>query len=202
MVFNMEDVEALDTPDDADLGTVAALAAEQIVAEREVARLTQELKLAEVKLATVRDDRLPVTMLSVGLSEFKLTDGAKVTIREQYRCGQLDDSIDNERRSLEERLEAFLWLEKNGHGDIARRVVTITLGADAEELAQELIQLIRTHRAGNVLKIDHRRTVPWNTLASFAKEQVKKQEDPPLELLGVTVQNSAKITYPKDKGGF
>lgn len=200
-----DEVEALDAPDDADLGTVAKLAEEQIAAEAEVAQLTNALKLAEARLASIRDDQLPKTMLMVGLSEFKLTGGAKVTVREHYRCGQLDDAPDKEdfpRRPLEDRLAALSWLEENGHGDIARRVVTITLGADQEGLARELIDHIRAHRSGNNLNIDHKRTVPWNTLSSFAKEQVKHQEDPPLELLGVTVQSSAKITQPKDKGKF
>ncbi len=187
--------------EDEQLKSIAALAEQQLVAEAEVAQLEAVLKAAKSRLSRVRDDLLPTAMTSLGLLDFTLTDGSKVAVREHYRCPQLDDGPDDdkgEKRPLAERLVALDWLDEGGHGDIAKRVVTVTLGADASELAAELVALLRSHRAGNQLLIDQRRTVPWNRLAAFAKEQLRDGEDVPLDVLGVTVQRSAKITQPKE----
>lgn len=187
--------------EDEQLKSIAALAAQQLAAEAEVAEIERKLRHAKDRLYRIRDDLLPTAMMSLGLLDFTLTDGSKVSVREHYRCPQLDDAPDDEKgekRALAERLEALTWLDEQGHGDIAKRVVTVTLGADAAELAAELITLLRSHRSGNKLLIDQRRTVPWNRLAAFAKEQLRDGEDIPLDVLGVSVQRSAKITQPKE----
>jgi hypothetical protein len=44
------------------------------------------------------------------------------------------------------------------------------------------------------MKVDHRCAVQWNTLSAFAREQTDAGEDPPLDLLGVTVVRQSKIT--------
>jgi hypothetical protein len=183
------------------LTSVAKLAAEQLVAEEKVAKLESELKAAKAALAHIQTNLLPSTMMTLGLLDYTLLDGSKVAVREHFRCPQLDDGPDDEKgekRPLSERLEALGWLEGAGHGDLAKRVVTVTLGADANELADELITLLRSHRAGNKLLIDQRRTVPWNRLAAFAREQLGQGEDIPLDVLGVSVQRSSKITQAKE----
>lgn len=196
------DVEPMEPPADAELASVAGLAREQLAAEDEVRAAESTLKAANARLAAVRDGALPAAFAALGLAEFKLEDGSKVTVREAYRCGQLDDAVREDGRPLEERLAALEWLDLHGHGDLARRVITVTLGAGAEAVADELLALISAHRAANSFRVDHRRTVPWNTLSGFAREQTQHHEDPPLDVLGVTVQRSAKITRPKERGDF
>jgi uncharacterized small protein (DUF1192 family) len=197
----MVEVEAMEGPSDAELLSVAELARVQIAKEAEVARIEAELAAAKRELAAVRDEALPKAMDSVGVADYTLTDGSKVSVRKRYVCGQLDDGPDREEgRPLDDRLEALRWLDDNGHGDISRRVITVTLGADAEQTASELIALLKSHKQGNRLMIDHRRTVPWNTLASFSRKQLEEEaSDIPLDTLGVTVMRSAKITHPKEK---
>lgn len=193
----VEDTESI--PDDGAVKSIAALANEQLAAEDEVARLEEQLKRAKAQLSQVQDNLLPTAMASAGVVNFTLTDGSKIAVRDNYRCGQLDDGPQREEgRALEERLEALRWLEDAGHGDLPKRVVSVTMGADSEEMAREIIDLVRSHPGANRLLIDNRRTVPWNTLSAFTREQLREGNDIPLDVLGVTVQRSAKITR-KDK---
>lgn len=195
----MIEPEPLDAPDDVGLASVAALAAEQVAAEAVVARLEKQLSEAKQRLAAVRDDALPTAMAVLGMEDFRLTSGDRVQVRERYVCGQLDDGPTREDgRPRDERLAALEWLDAAGHGALARRTITVTLGAKSEVLERELLVLLSQHRAANSFTVDHRVVVPWNTLAAFAKERVRQHDDPPLDVLGVTVQRSAKITRSKE----
>lgn len=192
-------IEPMDLPDDASLESVATLVQLQLTAEAEVARLEGELKMAKEALAAIARDALPTAMATLGLAEITLSTGDRVQVRDNYVCGQLDDGPSKDTgRPLTERLEALKWLDTHGHGDIARRVITLTLGAKSEALEQDLLRLLAQHRQANQFMVDHRKTVPWNTLAAFCREQIKQQQDPPMDVLGVSVQRSAKITRSKE----
>lgn len=196
------DVEPMEAPPDAALTTVRALAIEQVEAEDRVARLERELEAAKRALAAVRDDRLPKAMAALGLDNFQLDNGVKLEVRDVYRCGQLDDAPDDpekskDRRPRAERMAALEWLDEHEHGALARRVVSLVMGAESEELARELIELVRRHPGANKFQVDQRRLVPWNTLAAFVREQVEQGEELPLDVLGVTAVRCSKITLPK-----
>jgi len=197
-------VEAVDMSSDEDKKEIAELASEQVALEAEVARIEATLEEAKSRLYRVRDDMLPQAMLNAGMLDFTLVNGWKVQVRDHYQCGQLDDAPPRDekeaekKRPLEERLAALQWLEDNQAGSLARRTVSVSLGADAIDLAEEIIALIRHHPKGNQLQIDNRRIIPWNTLAAFAREQMAIPHDIPLDVLGVTVRRSAKITAPED----
>jgi hypothetical protein len=191
--------EPLDAPDDDALASVAALAQQQLSHEAEVARLESLLKDANKRLSALRDGDLPTAMATLGLDEFRLTSGDRVQVRERYVCGQLDDGpTRDEGRSREERLNALAWLDRAGHGDLARRTITVVLGAKSSDIERQLLALLAQHPRANSFTVDHRLVVPWNTLSAFTREQVRQGEDPPLGVLGVTVMRQAKITRSKD----
>lgn len=198
-------VVAIDTSSNEEKKEIAELASEQVSLERQVARIEEELEGVKAKLSRVRDDLLPTAMLDAGMLNFTLANGWKIEVKDHYQCGQLDDQPprdekdEEKKRPLEERLAALEWLETNQAGSIVRRVVAVSLGADAVDLAEEIITLIRHHPKGNQLAIDHRRTVPWNTLSSYAKGQLTTGHDLPLDVLGVTVRRSSKIIPPEDQ---
>lgn len=197
-------VVAIDTSSNEEKKEIAKLASEQVQLEGEAERLEEQLEAVKAKLSRVRDNLLPQAMIDAGMTDFKLVTGWRIEIKDHYQCGQLDDQPpkdekdEEKKRPLAERLAALEWLETNAAGDIVRRVVSVSLGADAVDLAEEIIALIRHHPKGNQLQIDHRRTVPWNTLSSYAKGQLTTGHDIPLDVLGVTVRRSAKITAPED----
>lgn len=204
----MSAIEFSSGPTDAEQSEVVELARRQLAAEYRVERAEAELDAAKDELRAVRDGLLPAAMSTAGIEELKLTGGYRLTVREEFVCGQLDDVADELKRAnrdgqlprpLEERLAALAWLDDNGYGDLARRLVTVTLGAKSEELASELVELLRRHPAGNQLAIDQRRVVPWNTLSGFARDEVAQGHEPPLATLGVTVLRRSRIARPKNQ---
>lgn len=204
MSDDVVEVEPIGDPTDADLGSIADLARAQVAVEAEIAALEARLKEARARLTALSCEALPRAMAAVGLSDLRLASGQRVEVRERYQCGQLDDApdVDDKRRPLSERVEALSWLDEQGHGDIARRVITVSLGAKSEEIANDLLAMVRAHPAANQFLVDTRRAVPWNTLAKFAREQLEGGYDPPLDLLGVSVQTQAKITVTSKKEEF
>jgi hypothetical protein len=209
MTLTDDDLAPVGAPADSELATVAALAQRQVDLEDAIAARREELKTLGEALRQVSEVDLPAAMGRAGpsgLSSFTLGNGYVVHDALRYRCGQLDDGPDKRprdndddepRRPLIERLKAFLWLDKNGHGDIAKNVISVAVGKDEIELVEEIMNWLRAHRAANRMVVDRRRTVAWNTLSAFAKDLDQQTLDPPLELLGVSKGHVAKVTRPK-----
>lgn len=94
----------------------------------------------------------------------------------------------------ERRAAAFSWITDNKHGDMIKGVFTIQLGRGTSKLQTQLRAALKK------MKIDYTydRTVPWNTLTAFVKEQVEVYHmTPPLDLLGATVGRVAQIKKQK-----
>lgn len=87
------------------------------------------------------------------------------------------------------------WLEDNGHGDIIKRVYTVKLPMDSEDMAARLKHFLEKHE----FDFDLKETVPWSTLTAFVKEQIEKGEKLPLEPLGAFVGEIVKIKPTKEK---
>ena len=76
--------------------------------------------------------------------------------------------------------EAFAWLDKH-HPGLVRTTYTIHYGKGEEKAAAKLEALLTK----NKIVFEVKRSVPWNTLTAFLREQVEKFKTvPPLNLLG------------------
>ncbi len=179
-------------PTDTDLRRVAQLAEDLRRQDLLVATMEERLKTAKGVRARLAEHDLPEAMVACGYApgDRAVVGGVAVDLKDTFRCGQLAAPADPD--DFDGR-PGLAWLDEAGHGDLARRVVTVTLGKDSEALAVELIELLRRHPRGNSLDIGHRLFVPWNTLSSFAREQITQGGDPPLALLGVTRLTVAKV---------
>jgi hypothetical protein len=203
-----EAIEPDDAPTDTALARVATLVRHQYQQQAKVVALERDLKDAAAALRTTSEKDLPEAMAACGLSPptHQTIAGLDVDLSEKYRCGQLEyPSTAKQRRSAEDDtprardpLAALSWLESEGHGDLEKRTITVTLPRDSEETARELMEMIRRHRAANEFEVLHRRVVWWNTLAKFASEQVEQGEDIPLDLLGVHRVIRAKVSRRKE----
>ena len=77
-------------------------------------------------------------------------------------------------------------------------LVSLDFQRGEKALADELEDLIRTKFSGaNSHPIKVAMGVPWTTLTALVKEQVEQGEPVPLDTLGATVGQVAKITKRK-----
>lgn len=91
---------------------------------------------------------------------------------------------------------AFAWLDKAGHGDMVRYVITVSLGKGEDATAKKVMAGL--DKAG--VSYETKRGVPWNTLTAFVREQVEKYKTtPPLALLGATVGQIVQLKPRKEK---
>lgn len=152
---------------------------------------TLEGTLKEMK-ATIDDlsmNKIPDKLLELGVSEIKLTNGAKVSTNKKYIASIPKDP--------EKSKQAFDWLINNGHGAIIKKqiVVPYTFEDENGKIPENIETALEVLKTLDLPFIDDG-TIAWQTLRAFVKEQIENSEDAsefPKELFNVYIQNVTKI---------
>jgi hypothetical protein len=116
--------------------------------------------------------------------------------RKKAELMQMNDSIVQlmESRGVKEKeVEAFGWLEENGHGDLIKNIVSVRFGKGENDNASRLIEDLEQ----NGLTPDQKRKVEPMTLNAFLGEQIKTGKDVPTETFGVYMGYKVKIKRGK-----
>lgn len=188
-VFNMavEDAgKVKSSATDEDKASIASLAEKQLSLKTEIENLEELLKEKKKDLQRVEEHDLPEAMDRIGMSEFKLTDGTKISVGSFYNA-----SIPAERKD-----EAFDWLDEHGHGSIIKAAVKTEFGRGSLEGAKAFLEYARRfNQLDQEPVLDQ--GVHWQTLRAFVKEQVEEGAGLPLDLFGVYIGRKAKITKAK-----
>lgn len=171
------DAQAL--PSDMRLTQVAELAEEQLRLEREVEAMEEALSAKKQELLGISKGKLPALMMEIGVKEFKLVDGSKITIK-PFVSAKIDD---------ENREACFSWLTANGHADIIKHEISVKLGKGEDEVARQVAQAI----AALGVTYTDKESVHHQTLTSFIKGVLERGEDFPLQMFNVYLGNEAKI---------
>lgn len=198
-------------PSEDSLARVVSLANRLVDLDSEIEEQEANLKKLREARRLVAEGELPAALDSCGdrgVPSLTLGGGYKVVVSTKYQCGQLDDVPDDpkkgDRKPLSARLEALRWLEDNGHGDLAKRTIVITLGkgsAWAEEAIRKHFQSLRLNSA----QLLGSNVVPWNTLSAFVKNlegELEAEGSPdavPLDLLGIRKIRVAEVKQLKSK---
>tara|TARA_R110000765_G_scaffold22398_1_gene57247 strand:- start:30 stop:605 length:576 start_codon:yes stop_codon:yes gene_type:complete len=161
------------------LQQVTVLAKDISVWELKVSDLDDKLKAAKAKLMQLTDYDLPDIMQEIGLTDFTLEDGSKLSIKQTY----------GSRIPVEHREAAFAWLKTHGHDDIIKNVVSVPFGRGEDTTAVEFMELAQT----NGYLPDQKREVHPQTLKAFVKEQLEKGKAIPMDLFGVYTGHRATI---------
>lgn len=184
-VFSMASEEAdnrSENASDADKLSVAKLAETQLSLSNEIDNIENLLKEKKKELQRIEEHDLPEAMDRIGMSEFKLVDGTKISISAFYNA-----SITGDRKE-----EAFNWLEDKGHGSLIKAKVEAEFGRNEIELAKQFLEFARGFNGlTSDLKFDQ--SIHWATLRAFVKEQVEEGTGLPLDLFGVYIGRKAKI---------
>lgn len=173
--------DAIDTAvSDSALGKISAHAKRMIELNREVARHESVIKTLKEEFRDIEQRKLPEAMLEAGVSEFKLDNGAKITVRDTVH-----GSIPEENRAA-----AFKWLRDNDFGDIIKNEIKVPFGKGEDEKAKAVQDYLKEKYG---LQTEAKESVHASTLAAWAKEQLKKGVDVPLDTLGLWAGRKAVV---------
>lgn len=179
----LADAEAPQLPADASLSRVRNLVERQTQLASLIAHLEAELKAAQQDLQQVQEVDLPSALQEYGFSDIRMTDGSRVTIKQEYYA-----TIKEEKKS-----DAFRWLEHNGHADLIKHDVTLSFTRGQDEYANQAMELLKEN---NLPFVDKRHVHP-QTLRAFVREQIENGKELPLETFSVHVRQVAKIQKEK-----
>ena len=166
-----------------DLKELAVLADRQLELEREKAELEEKLKRVDQQLQKVSGVDIPTAMDAIGMSDFMLTSGERITVQRKVKA-----SIPKTKQA-----EAFKWLRDNEHGSLIKNNVTASFGRGEDDKAKELLQKLDS--AG--FTVSQKESVHAQTLAAFVREQMERGADLPADLLGIFEYAVTKIAKPK-----
>ena len=89
----------------------------------------------------------------------------------------------------ERRMEAFQWLEGQGHGDLVKSIIQITFGMQEHEARLAVMKLL----SDNGIEFWNNESIHWQTLRAFVKREVQAGRIVPQDLLGVFIFDEVKI---------
>lgn len=162
--------------------------------EREADDLEQRASELRGRVRTIKTQRLVELMGQVGIKTLTLAaegnHAAFVAKLKPFYEGNIAADWEPERR-----MAAFDWLEANGHGDIIKNVITVSLPRDSQEDAEA----VRT--ALDILEIPYTeaKSVHHGTLKSWLREQTEKYHRAlPLSVLGASIGQVVEIKSAKE----
>ena len=157
--------------DETKLSELTALCRAMRRAEQDLEKAEEAVKSAKEVLFNYQNIRIPDLFDEMGLSQIELTDGSKVEVKRSFAA-----SI-----SEKNKLTCFNWLIANGHSDIIKHDLTVSLkkgeNEDYEKIKSRLDEVGATYK--------DKEHVHHATLKAFVKEQIENNVDIPQEAFGV-----------------
>ena len=171
-----------DLLDSVEITTVAAECVKLKQKEDEIAALEEQLKNKKAEADDIGSRVIPELLSEQGLSEIKLSDGSKVSVKKEYRATVPQD---------EERKGAALqWLRDNGLGDIIKNNVSVSFGKGEDDKAEQLLNLA----AENGFQPQQKSDVAWNTLTAIYRERDQAGLEMPTECFSLWIKDRTKIS--------
>jgi hypothetical protein len=159
-----------------ELGTALKKLDDDIIdAEIAVSQLKQKRKV-------IAEEHIPEVMAKHGLKLIQLDDGTKIKV---------DDFVD---ARITDPDQAFAWLEETNNDSIIKNSITITLGRDQNEQAEELVNKIKREYD---IDADRKIAVHHATLKSFCRDALENPElaeSLPRKAFGIYEGKRAKIS--------
>ena len=186
--FDIRDEMINDSKDFLDTVEVTTIAQECVnlkKIEDEIAMLEEQLKDKKLDADHISSKVIPELLAEQGLSEIKLADGSKVSVKQEFRATLPKDEV---RRDA-----AYQWLRDQGLGDIIKNNVSVTFGKGEDDKAQSLIDLA----AENGFEPQQKSDVAWATLTALFKERVEAGLDMPSDVFNTWIKDKTKISRKK-----
>lgn len=179
----VQDAENPPVPREEKLQELAYFTGKQAYLEDQVARLEAELAKTKEALRGVSEGLIPETMQALGVREFTLTSGFKVSVRPWHNMTPKDENV----------AAAYAWLDQNGHGDIVKHSLTLEV-----RLTQaNLLSAIKALADEGGISTKEKNAIHHMTAGAWVKEQLTLGQPLPRELLGITTGFKTKIERVK-----
>ena len=178
MIDFEKDADVLKLKDD-DIQGISKLAKKAKEIAAEVADLEAVLKERKNSFKKLTEEAIPEALAQTGMTGFMMEDGSRIEVKPFYSA-----SIPVARRA-----EAYEWLREHGMDDIIKNTVSVRFGRGEDELCARLLELLgmQGYPAEQAEKVE-----PM-TLKAWAKEQVERGNEIPMELFGVFIGQKATI---------
>lgn len=165
-----EDMASVEATND-ELLNISQLVKDQQELEERVAQCEADLEASKEALRNIQEYLLPEAMLSIGMSEFKLSNGTKITIKNDVYASVRKDFIG----------DAVAWLDENGLGGIVKDQVAVDFGRGEFDNVSELLKFCRT----NGLNANEKLSIHPSTLKATVKEQMANGLEFPEEYFSI-----------------
>ena len=174
--------DSTDLLDNVEVTTIAQECVKLKSKEDEIAKLEEQLKNKKAEADDISSRVIPELLAEQGLSEIKLADGSKVSVKQEFRCTLPKDDVKRE--------QAYEWLRNEKLGDIIKNNVSVTFGKGEDNKAQSLIDLA----VANGYEPSQKSDVAWNTLTALYEERVKAGLDMPSDVFSLWIKDKTKIS--------
>ena len=171
-----------DLLDNIEITTIAAECVKLKQKEDEIAALEEQLKTKKAEADDIGSRVIPELLAEQGLSEIKLADGSKVSVRKEFRATVPKDDMKRE--------AALQWLRDQGLGDIIKNNVTVSFGKGEDDKAEQLLNLA----AENGFEPQQKSDVAWNTLSALYQERIEAGLDMPSDSFSLWIKDKTKIS--------
>ena len=174
--------DSTDLLDNVEVTTIAQECVKLKQKEDDIAKLEEQLKSKKAEADDISSRVIPELLAEQGLSEIKLADGSKVSVKKEFRCTLPKDDVKRE--------AAYNWLRDQGLGDIIKNNVFVTFGKGEDDKAKSLIDLA----VENGYEPSQKSDVAWNTLTALYEERVKAGLDMPSDVFSLWIKDKTKIS--------
>ena len=174
--------DSKDLLDDVEVTTVAQECVKLKAKEDEIAALEEQLKNKKAEADDISSRVIPELLAEQGLSEIKLADGSKVSVKKEYRCTIPKDEIRRE--------QCYKWLRDQKLEDIIKNNVFVTFGKGEDDKAKQLLDLA----VANGFEPQQKSDVSWQTLTALFRERIESGLDMPSDVFSTWVKDKTKIT--------
>jgi hypothetical protein len=181
-IRNMMLNDSTDLLDNVEVNTIAAECVNLKKKEDEITDLEEQLKKKKEEADFISSSVIPELLAEQGLSEIKLADGSKVSVKKEFRATVPKDDTKRE--------NALQWLRTNGLGDIIKNNVSVTFGKGEDDKAKQLLDLA----AENGYEPQQKSDVSWNTLTALYRERVEAGLDMPSDCFSLWIKDKTKIS--------
>ena len=181
-ITNMMLKDSTDLLDNVEVSTIAAECIKLKQKEDEIVELEEKLKAKKLEADNISSNVIPELLAEQGLSEIKLADGSKVSVRKEFRATLKKDELARE--------GAYQWLRDQGLGDIIKNNVSVTFGKGEDNKAEQLLDLA----AENGYEPQQKSDVAWNTLTALYEERIQAGLDMPSDNFNLWIKDKTKIS--------